>query len=95
MVNNLTNKFYYYYYYQSVNIAMLALESFDDVQKAFVMAKENLSEILSGMSYIREERKRRMVGGKQLVLIEREVMGEVKLYYLFRYYTCIHICAFL
>ncbi|KAG2215394.1 hypothetical protein INT45_013583 [Circinella minor] len=35
----------------SVNIAMLALESFDDVQKAFVMAKEDLSEILSGFEF--------------------------------------------
>lgn len=28
---------------------MLALDSFEDVQKAFIMAKEDLSEILSGM----------------------------------------------
>lgn len=27
---------------------MLALDSFEDIQKAFVMAKEDLSEILSG-----------------------------------------------
>lgn len=27
---------------------MLALDSFEDVQRAFIMAKEDLSEILSG-----------------------------------------------
>lgn len=34
---------------QSVNVAMIALDSFEDVQRAFVAAKEDLSEILSGM----------------------------------------------
>lgn len=33
---------------QAVNVAMIALNSFETVQKAFVMAKEDLSEILSG-----------------------------------------------
>jgi len=31
-----------------VNVAMVGLGSFEDVQKALVMAKEDLSEILSG-----------------------------------------------
>ncbi|CDH60359.1 d-lactate dehydrogenase 2 [Lichtheimia corymbifera JMRC:FSU:9682] len=35
----------------SVNLAMLALDSFDDIQKAFVMAKEDLSEILSAFEF--------------------------------------------
>ncbi|KAI7904808.1 FAD linked oxidase [Cokeromyces recurvatus] len=36
---------------KAVNVAMIALESFEDVQKAFVMAKENLSEILSAFEF--------------------------------------------
>ncbi|KAI9484749.1 hypothetical protein BDB00DRAFT_853609 [Zychaea mexicana] len=36
---------------KAVNIAMLALDSFDAVQKAFVMAKEDLSEILSAFEF--------------------------------------------
>lgn len=33
---------------KAVNVAMVALDSFEAVQEAFVMAKEDLSEILSG-----------------------------------------------
>ncbi|KAI8149362.1 hypothetical protein BJV82DRAFT_708252 [Fennellomyces sp. T-0311] len=36
---------------KAVNVAMLALDSFDAVQKAFVMAKEDLSEILSAFEF--------------------------------------------
>ncbi|KAI9280025.1 hypothetical protein BY458DRAFT_501091 [Sporodiniella umbellata] len=36
---------------KSTNVAMLALDSFETVQKAFVMAKEDLSEILSAFEF--------------------------------------------
>ncbi|KAL0141952.1 hypothetical protein V8B55DRAFT_1493740 [Mucor lusitanicus] len=36
---------------KSVNVAMVGLGSFEDVQKAFVMAKEDLSEILSAFEF--------------------------------------------
>ncbi|KAI9486136.1 MAG: hypothetical protein EXX96DRAFT_31813 [Benjaminiella poitrasii] len=36
---------------KAVNVAMVALDSFEAVQKAFVMAKEDLSEILSAFEF--------------------------------------------
>ncbi|CEP18157.1 hypothetical protein [Parasitella parasitica] len=36
---------------KAVNVAMIGLNSFEDVQKAFVMAKEDLSEILSAFEF--------------------------------------------
>ncbi|KAG2197815.1 hypothetical protein INT46_011386 [Mucor plumbeus] len=36
---------------KAVNVAMVGLDSFEDVQKAFVMAKEDLSEILSAFEF--------------------------------------------
>ncbi|KAG0749874.1 hypothetical protein G6F57_011375 [Rhizopus arrhizus] len=36
---------------KAVNVAMIALNSFETVQKAFVMAKEDLSEILSAFEF--------------------------------------------
>ncbi|ORY96255.1 hypothetical protein BCR43DRAFT_269838 [Syncephalastrum racemosum] len=35
----------------SVNVGLVALETFEDVQKAFLMAKEDLSEILSAFEF--------------------------------------------
>lgn len=37
-----------------MNVAMVGLGSFEDVQKAFIMAKEDLSEILSGKAIPRK-----------------------------------------
>lgn len=35
--------------WQAVNVALLGLNSFEDVQKAFKQSRTELSEILSGM----------------------------------------------
>lgn len=39
---------------------MVGLDSFEDVQKAFVMAKEDLSEILSGKANLGKEKHTRL-----------------------------------